>query len=217
MTDRTSNILDAAAELIQTVGFNAFSFRDLAGRVGISSASVHYHFPTKQDLCLAIIARYRDGVRASMAAVDAEGLGPLGRLRRYARMFQETIESGNRMCLCGMLASDIGALEQPARDALRDVFGDHEAWLTGVLESGRASGELEFPGSATTTARMLVASLEGALLVARTFDDRERFAALAEGLLSWIDPRARGRDGGPRRRASAGAGKRTPPKRERSR
>ncbi len=217
MTDTTSKILDVAAELIQTVGFNAFSFRDLAGRVGISSASVHYHFPTKQDLCLAIIARYRDGMRAAMAAIDADGLGPPVRLRRYVRMFQETIDSGNRMCLCGMLASDVGALTPSARDALRDVFGDHEAWLTGVLEAGRASGELEFPGAATTAARMLVAGLEGALLVARTFGDRERFATLAEGLLGSIDPQARGRDGRPGRRAPARVGETTPPKPERSR
>jgi len=217
MGDMRLNILDVAAELIQTVGLNAFSFRDLAGRVGIKSASVHYYFPTKLDLCLALIARYRDEVRAAMASIDADGLDASGRLRRYTRIFQETIDSGNRMCLCGMLASDVGALPPAARDALRDVFGDHEAWLTGVLEAGRASGELEFPESATTTARMLVAGLEGALLVARAFGDRERFAALVEVLLGSIDPRARGLGGRPGRRASTGTGERTRPKRERSR
>jgi TetR/AcrR family transcriptional repressor of nem operon len=51
-------ILDAAEKRVRGAGFSAMSFRDLASDVGIKSASVHYHFPTKPDLGEALVDRY---------------------------------------------------------------------------------------------------------------------------------------------------------------
>ena len=51
-------ILDIAEAMIRNAGFNAFSTRDVANAVGIKSASVHYHFPTKADMGVAVTERY---------------------------------------------------------------------------------------------------------------------------------------------------------------
>ena len=48
-------LLVIAARLLELVGYNGFSFRDLALRAKITTASVHYHFPTKGDLGLALV------------------------------------------------------------------------------------------------------------------------------------------------------------------
>ncbi len=57
---RANEILDAAERFARTVGYNGFSFRDIAAEIGIKSASVHYHFPTKGDLGAALARRYAD-------------------------------------------------------------------------------------------------------------------------------------------------------------
>ncbi len=60
MTDTATKILDIGQELIQTRGYTAMSFQDIAARVGIKKPSVIHHFPSKADLGVAIIQRYRD-------------------------------------------------------------------------------------------------------------------------------------------------------------
>jgi TetR/AcrR family transcriptional regulator, transcriptional repressor for nem operon len=53
-----------------------------------------------------------------------------------------------------------------------------------VLEQGRDDGSLTFTGSARDTARLIISSLEGAMLVARPYGDVIRFSATAENLLA---------------------------------
>ena len=52
-----TKIMDTAEGFIVQGGYNAFSFRDIAEAVGIKSASVHYHYPTKADLVSAVMVR----------------------------------------------------------------------------------------------------------------------------------------------------------------
>ena len=60
MSSKRDEILDVAEALIRTSGFNGFSTRDVADAVGIKAASVHYHFPTKADIGVAVTERYTD-------------------------------------------------------------------------------------------------------------------------------------------------------------
>ncbi|MBY0397073.1 MAG: TetR/AcrR family transcriptional regulator, partial [Thermoleophilia bacterium] len=187
--DTRETILDVAQELIQTRGYNAFSFRDVSARVGIKSASIHYHFPSKSDLCRALIDRQRADVAAALARIDSEEADPNQKLARYVSVFRATLEMGNRMCLCGMLAADVTTLDPSIVSGLRAAFEDHEAWLEGVLTAGGESGRLAASGRPREEARMLLASLEGAMLLARTFDDPGRFESAADALLARLRPR----------------------------
>ena len=45
---KKQELLAVAQNKVREGGYNNFSFRELAKEVGIKSASVHYHFPTKQ-------------------------------------------------------------------------------------------------------------------------------------------------------------------------
>jgi len=177
-------VLDAAQEFLQTRGYHAFSFRDLADRVRIKTASVHYHFPTKGELCRALIARQRTRVAEAFAAIDTLALDAGGKLERYVGVFRNTLAAGNRMCLSGMLAADCGTLGPEIVGDLRASFDDHEVWLRRVLTEGKNSGALHFQGSTLEEARSLLSSLEGAMLVARTYEDPTRFESAARRLLA---------------------------------
>ncbi len=59
-------IVKVAETLIQTKGYNAFSYRDIAAQVGIKTASIHYHFPTKADLGKAVVKHHINGLSAEL-------------------------------------------------------------------------------------------------------------------------------------------------------
>ena len=182
-----SRILDVAERLVQVRGFNGFSYADIAAELHITKAALHYHFAGKADLGEALIARYTSRFAEALAGIDANGLGPGARLAAYADLYLRVLRD-RRMCLCGMLAADYQTLPQPMRDAVIAFFDQNESWLEGVLAQGRDEGSLQFTGSARDTARMVVASLEGAMLIARPYGDVVRFQAAAANLLAGLMP-----------------------------
>ena len=61
MSERTAErLMDLAEDHIRNAGYGGFSFRDLAAEIGIKSASVHHHFPTKATMAAAVARRYGD-------------------------------------------------------------------------------------------------------------------------------------------------------------
>ena len=108
---------------------------------------------------------------------------PREKLRRYAGIYAEVLRDG-RMCLCGMLAAEYVTLPKAMQQELRHFFDENERWLGAVLEQGRRAGELEFSGAPREVARLLVSSLEGAMMLARSHGDVRRFRAVAERLIA---------------------------------
>ena len=182
-TDTADRILDLAERLVQTRGFNGFSYADIASELGVTKASLHYHFPTKAELGYHLINRYGEAFAQSLAAIDASGADAREKLRTYVGLYSQVLRD-NRMCLCGMLAADYATLPEPMKSAVTRFFDVNERWLTTVLDQGRASGELRFAGAPVDVARLLVGSLEGAMLVARSFGDVSRFHSISDWLLA---------------------------------
>jgi TetR/AcrR family transcriptional repressor of nem operon len=166
-------VLDAAERLVQTRGFNGFSYADIAAELGITKASLHYHFPTKAELVRELVARYTAAFEAKLAEIGASEETAVGRLERYAGIFADAATKG-RMCLCGMLAAEQVALPEPVRAELRGFFDVNEQWLAGVLEEGKLSGELGFPSDSAGQARFLISALEGILLVSHALGEPSR-------------------------------------------
>jgi TetR/AcrR family transcriptional regulator, transcriptional repressor for nem operon len=181
----STRILDIAEQLVQVRGFNGFSYADVAAELGITKAALHYHFAGKADLGAALISRYASRFANSLARIDAASGGARTRLAGYADLYQEVL-SNRKMCLCGMLAAEYQTLPQPMQDAVISFFNANETWLAAVLESGRDDGSLHFSGSAADTARMIIGSLEGAMLVALPYGDVGRFQAAAANLLAGL-------------------------------
>jgi TetR/AcrR family transcriptional repressor of nem operon len=185
MAERTTadQILDVAQRLVQVKGWNGFSYADIAAALGIRKASVHHHFPTKEALGLRLLARYRAAFAEALAAIDGGGDDARRRLRRYVELYDGVLRD-DRMCLCGMFAADLGTLPPPARAEVRAFFDDNERWLEAVLAGGRRAGRLRFAGAPRAAARLFLASLEGALLVARSQRDPAWFASVSRSLLA---------------------------------
>jgi TetR/AcrR family transcriptional repressor of nem operon len=181
--DTASRILDVAERLVQTRGFNGFSYADVAAELKISKPSLHYHFPSKAELGEALIGRYAVRFADALVAIDDRGDGAAAKLDAYASIYADVLKE-QRMCLCGMLAADYDTLPAPMRDAVVHFFDENEAWLTRVLEQGVEEGTLHLSGSASEAAQAIVSGLEGALLIARPYGNVARFQAASTRLLT---------------------------------
>ncbi len=181
--DTADRILDIAERLVQTRGFNAFSYADIAVALNVTKASLHYHFPTKAKLGERLVERYQEAFLSALARIDATCGDARAKLRAYVDIYTYVLDN-DRMCLCGMLAADYATLPDAIKDRVRRFFAANEAWLTPVLQHGRASKELAFSGPPIERARMLVGALEGAMLLARSHGDPGRFRSAATRILA---------------------------------
>jgi TetR/AcrR family transcriptional repressor of nem operon len=188
-TDTATRILDVATRLVQVHGFNAFSYADVSAELRITKASLHHHFPTKAALGKALITRYKSTFLESLSAIDRRGGDARGKLKSYVELYGSVLRQ-ERMCLCGMLAADFETLPKPMRSGVTEFFRANEEWLAKVLDEGRKAGALRFDGSASSTAELLVSSLEGAMLVSRSYGSVSRFESIAGKLLASLAMRA---------------------------
>ena len=178
-------ILDIAEQLVQVRGFNAFSYADIAAELGITKASLHYHFCGKAELGQALIARYAQRFALALKEIDSKAAPAPAKLAAYVGLYADGLR-GQRMCLCGMLAAEYQTLPEQITEAIVAFFDDSEIWLERVLEQGRTDDTLKFDGSARDTARMIISGLEGAMLVARPYGDLRRFQTTATTLLACL-------------------------------
>jgi TetR/AcrR family transcriptional regulator, transcriptional repressor for nem operon len=183
--DTASRILDVAERLVQSRGFNAFSYADVASELAVTKASLHYHYPGKAELGEALIARYAQRFGEALKTIDEQGGDAAARLAAYAAIYGDVLRS-ERMCLCGMLAADYETLPSPMQEAVIRFFDENIAWLAAVIEQGAREGTLRPSGSPEEAAQALLGGLEGAMLVARPYGDVKRFEAAAAGLLTSI-------------------------------
>ncbi|MBV8463090.1 MAG: TetR/AcrR family transcriptional regulator [Acidimicrobiales bacterium] len=179
--DTASRLLDVAERLVQRRGFNGFSYADVADELGVTKAALHYHYASKAELGTALVERYAARFLDALGAIDVD-LDARQALHAYADLYLSALRD-DRMCLCGMLAAEYRTLPEPMQSRLRGFFDANEEWLAALLEKGRASGTLRFAGSARQVARMVVGALEGAMLIARPYDDLERFRTAAAQLV----------------------------------
>ncbi|ANB75281.1 TetR/AcrR family transcriptional regulator [Paraburkholderia phytofirmans] len=161
-------ILDHAIILIMERGYNGFSYRDLSELVGVKTSSIHYYFPSKEDLVLEAVNEYSDNVLNSMQEIDA-ALPADTQLAKYAELFDSALSDGNQICLCGMLAADIRWLPESVRLAVQTFFTANESWLAKVLAQGLDERPLAVNCTWDSAARMLFAAYQGSMLASRLF------------------------------------------------
>ncbi len=174
MPNTSDLILDAAEGRMRAGGYSDVSFRDLAADVSIKSASVHYHFPTKEVLGVALVRRYGERVRLDLET-NAGPEHPVGiRIRRLVSIFQQAAADKSAMCLCGLLGAEAEILPSAVRNEVAGFF----SWLLDWLSDALGGGDM-----ARTRAVAIVTSLEGALIIAKTTNDTDIFDRACNAVL----------------------------------
>jgi TetR/AcrR family transcriptional repressor of nem operon len=165
-------ILDLAEMLIQTRGYSAFSYQDISDALGITKASIHYHFASKTDLGIAVVDRYFERFDAALIAIAADqSRSSMAMLDFYLEPYIGFSNTPDHVCLCGALAGEILVLPPELRARVDRFFRAHQTWLSEILKRGGARGEFNLPAQASKVARLVFGALQGALLVKRTTGD----------------------------------------------
>ena len=171
-SETADEILDVAQSLIQTRGYSAFSYQDIADALRIRKASIHYHFASKTELGMAVIDRYAAGFGRALDEIAAEPQrSSIDMLDRYVEPYAALARTRDKVCLCGALAGEMPALPAELRKRVDRFFKQHQAWLADILARGVARGELSLADKPARVARMMLGALQGALLVKRTTGD----------------------------------------------
>lgn len=166
-TDTKKQILDLAETLLQDRGFNAFSYHTIAEQLGIKNAAVHYHFPSKSDLGLALIQRYRVRFRRYAQTLAEGGADPMLKLEAYFTIPWGYLRNGGKVCPLGVLEAEFNSIPESMRLEALALDQEIREWLARALEEGRKQGIFRFSGSAKEKALLIVATLQGALQISR--------------------------------------------------
>ncbi|GAB2897153.1 TetR/AcrR family transcriptional regulator [Microvirgula curvata] len=158
------SLVQTAENLMRTKGYTAFSYADLAEVVGIRKASIHHHFPTKEDLGTAIVEDYIARVRTQFDCVEVQHQDVISRLEAFFQIFRASTEGG-LLPLCGALAAEMSAMPPSLQQLTHRFFDMQLKWLTKVLEHGIALNEVPKGSGARQKAFLLLSVLEGSSFI----------------------------------------------------
>ncbi|NER00926.1 MAG: TetR/AcrR family transcriptional regulator [Cyanothece sp. SIO2G6] len=165
-----TQILDVAQNMVRNRGYSAFSYADISEQVGIRKASIHYHFPSKENLVTMLVKRYRQGMMRECDRIAKSGTDPDEQLMQFAQLYRNGLQQ-DQICLCAMLAADFAVLPYPIQTEIRAFFAETEAWLTALLQQGCDAQLWTCQPSVAQEAKSLMALLQGAQLLARSAED----------------------------------------------
>ena len=187
-TDTKIKILDTAQELIQKLGVNAMSYADISTAVGIRKASIHYYFPSKEDLLVSLLERYTPSFLKLVDSILESSESAETKLHRYCELFEATLSSGeqDKACLCGMLGAEVKTLNSPLSEQITHFFQENEIRLTKLLTQGKEDGVFSFSGETAAMAKLIFSLLEGELLIARVHGDVTHFRVVVEQLFQLV-------------------------------
>lgn len=163
-TDTRKKILDLAEVLMLSRGFNAFSYQHISGELGVRNAAIHYHFPKKTDLGVALIERYRRRF-ARYVAAQAE-LSPLLQLERYFTL-ADTYYDKQQICPSGILSAELHTLPPEMRQCTASFVEEMRAWAIEIVRRGQAAGAMHYVGTPEGMGTIVFAAMQGSLQLAR--------------------------------------------------
>lgn len=160
-------IMDVAQDMVRSRGYSAFSYADISKQVGIRKASIHYHFPSKDELVRELVKRYREGMARACDRITQSTVSLDQKLIQFADLYRNGLEN-DQICLCNMLSADFAVLPQPTQAEIQAFFQETETWLTTLLQQGCDAKLWACQPSVEQEAKGLIAMLQGAQLLARS-------------------------------------------------
>ena len=170
--DTRTRIVMTAMELFWEKGFQSTSIADILSRSQVNSGSLYHFFPGKQDLLLAVLEAYRDGIGPMLLEPAWEGVeDPIERifalLAKYRALIVETGCSYG--CPIGSLALELHEPDPVVRERMVQNFDGWTAAIRDCLE--RAKERLPRDLDLQAAAEFVLTAMEGAVMQARTHRD----------------------------------------------
>jgi AcrR family transcriptional regulator len=176
-----------ALKLFSEKGYGSTSVADILRDAGANSGSLYHFFPTKQDLLLAVLEAYRDGIEPMLLAPAWEGVeDPIKRVFALLARYRQALETTECVygCPIGSLALELHEPDPSVRELLAVNF---EGWIHHVRSCFEAArGRLPAGFDTEKLARMTLCVMEGGVMQSRTYRSLEAFDSGVEMLRDYV-------------------------------
>ncbi|MCD5329778.1 TetR/AcrR family transcriptional regulator [Chromobacterium piscinae] len=166
--DTRKRILDLAEELLLTRGFNGFSYQHISSALGVRNAAIHYHFPKKSDLGVALIQRYRR--RFQRFIEQQREWDAARRLEAYFGLSDQYYLQHKQICPSGILSTEFQTLPDDMREEASAFIDEMRQWAVAIVRLGRDTERMAYAGTPEAVGMMLFSALQGGLQLARIDD-----------------------------------------------
>lgn len=186
MTTMTREKLMAEAEhLMREKGYSAFSYADLSRLIGITKASIHHHFPTKDVLGEEVVKQALTETRKKFDQIEATEKTATDQIAAYMELFVESYRA-SLLPLCCALSAETANLPRNVTEQTSLYFDMQISWLTSVVARGIQSGEFSAAVQPADAALLIINLCEGASVVARATGRSEGFSSSLSHILTMI-------------------------------
>ncbi|MCC5919083.1 MAG: TetR/AcrR family transcriptional regulator [Cyclobacteriaceae bacterium] len=168
-------IVSIANRMILEKGYNSFSYQHLSAEIGIKKASIHYHFPAKHDLGIAVIQFHHESFKNFVTEIKEKGKSPMQQLDEFFGTYKHIITQKNQICLAGILGAEFKTLPENMQEEMQSYFESRRKWLEKVLADGLYSGDFRFTGQPKDMVFIIMSTLQGILQIARTNQNPDYF------------------------------------------
>jgi len=165
-------------------GYNSTSVDDISSAAGVSKSNFYYHFPSKEDLGLAVLSVRREQLETLLVGtLQDASLRPSQRLASFFSALLDDQENHleRRGCPFGNLVAEMTEHSERMRCFLNGVFSDLIGHLATAIREGQALGEMRSDVDASQVAMLIAQAVQGMQLIVKC--DRDAGAARATGQL----------------------------------
>jgi TetR/AcrR family transcriptional regulator, transcriptional repressor for nem operon len=178
VSDTKQRLIGAAMRLFAEKGYQATTIVEIAREAEANTGSVYFFFPTKQEILMAVLEEYCEGIDQMLLQPAWEKIAdPIDRifalLERYRSFLIET--ECRYGCPIGILALELHEPDPPVREKLAANFAKWTAAVEGCLQD--AGGRLPKTVNLRDLATFILTTMEGGVMQARTYRNPETFDA----------------------------------------
>ncbi len=187
MSNRKHQILEAAAELMLTRAFTAFSYQDISDRLGITKAAIHGHYRSKEILGIALLEKIFEDVKHSHYEAERCGDGAWDRFDAFTAGLASAAIDENKVCPVCVLQVEHNVIQESMQKGVSRIYNLNRTWMAKILKQGRDEGVMIFQGNPEDQADLIIAAIQGALMNSRA-EDLGIFRSIVEQIRKNMKP-----------------------------
>lgn len=170
MENRKKQIVDLALKLIQQKGYVAFSYDDISKQLGVTKASIHYHFEKKEDLGVAVTERILLKLQESFMLIKNSPVSAEDKLKQFIEQQAQRFEC-TEICPISSLQTDYESLPNAVQEKLEEVSRLELRVMKELVAEAQAENIINSSEDVHQVAVTILSSVKGALLYRRVLGD----------------------------------------------
>ncbi|KRF21750.1 TetR/AcrR family transcriptional regulator [Paenibacillus sp. Soil787] len=157
MENRKKQITDLALKLIQEKGYVAISYDDLAKQLGVTKASIHYHFEKKEDLGVAVTDRVKQKLQSLFLKINDPSITIEDKITFFATTQIKQLTDG--ICPVSSLQTDFESLPKALQEKVLELSQIEISLMKQIVSENEQQRDVD----EESTALMILSAIKGAM------------------------------------------------------